>query len=354
MNASIASARASSSGARRMEEGCTVASTCGASGEGIHSPRCSVTRKRPPEQRLRGGGAETDQHPRPEHGELGLQPGPAGLDLQLVRLGVDAALPGASLELEVLHRVGDVGPAPVDPDRGQALVQHPAGRTDEGMSREVLLVARAARRRASRPGEPGPPRRRSGSRGATGRSPGSPSRRAGALAGRRRLAPRARRSSSACAVACREGKHVRAHGLGLRRPPPEERSAPRPLGGARRAHGMAGLRPRHPGVPLRRRALRTGGAPGRVPAARPACGRGTPGAGGGARRGGGGARGGPGAGLHQDARPPALGTPTVRPALGGAGRGRGPGRADALRRQPLGPPGHRAVPRSPEHPGAGA
>ena len=45
MKASIASARAASSGARRMEEGCTVASTCGASGEEIHSPRCAVTRK---------------------------------------------------------------------------------------------------------------------------------------------------------------------------------------------------------------------------------------------------------------------------------------------------------------------
>ena len=45
MKASIASARAASSGARRMEEGCTVARTWGASGEEIHSPRWSVTRK---------------------------------------------------------------------------------------------------------------------------------------------------------------------------------------------------------------------------------------------------------------------------------------------------------------------
>ncbi len=45
MKASIASARAASSGARRMEDGCTVASTCGASGDGTHWPRWTVTRK---------------------------------------------------------------------------------------------------------------------------------------------------------------------------------------------------------------------------------------------------------------------------------------------------------------------
>jgi len=42
----------------------------------------------------------------------------------------------------MLHRVGDVGAAAVDPHRRQALVEDPSRRADEGMPREVFLVPR--------------------------------------------------------------------------------------------------------------------------------------------------------------------------------------------------------------------
>ncbi len=70
-----------------------------------------------------------------------IEPPAAGGDLAAVRGLVQAAL-AAGLVLEVLHGVGHVGLAPLDPSLGQGPVQHPAGRTDEGLARQVLLVAR--------------------------------------------------------------------------------------------------------------------------------------------------------------------------------------------------------------------
>src|SRR5215813_14243495 len=93
------------------------------------------------EQRLRRGGAEADQDPGLDALQLGLQPGAAGLDLDLVRLAVNAALPRPALPLEVLHHVGDVGPTAVDSRRLQGLVEQLSRRADEGMSLPVLAVA---------------------------------------------------------------------------------------------------------------------------------------------------------------------------------------------------------------------
>ena len=44
--------------------------------------------------------------------------------------------------LEVLHRVGDIGPVARHAGFRQGLVEHLARRPDEGMARQVLLVAR--------------------------------------------------------------------------------------------------------------------------------------------------------------------------------------------------------------------
>ncbi len=118
MKRRISTWRDSSSGARRIEDGCTVASTRGASSDARILPRsCGL-----------------------DHGQLRLQPGTAGHDLERVRLGVDAPL-AARLPLEVLHDVGDVGPAPLDPGLLERLVEQASRRPDEGMAAEVFLVA---------------------------------------------------------------------------------------------------------------------------------------------------------------------------------------------------------------------
>ena len=54
---------------------------------------------------------------------------------------MDAAL-AARLELEVLHRVGDVGLLPRDAGFVEDGVEDLAGRPDEGLSGNVFLVAR--------------------------------------------------------------------------------------------------------------------------------------------------------------------------------------------------------------------
>src|SRR6185295_19915668 len=95
----------------------------------------------PAEKGLGGGGAETDEDVRMGGGDLGVEPGAAGGDLARVGLLVDAAL-AAGFPLEVLDDVGDVDAAAVDARLGQCAIEQAAGRTDEGTTREVFLVAR--------------------------------------------------------------------------------------------------------------------------------------------------------------------------------------------------------------------
>ena len=106
-----------------------------------------------PHQRLGGGGAEADDHPRLDEGELGLQPGAAGPDLPHGGFGVDPLLP-PRLPLEVLDRVGDEDLLAADPRLHQGFVEHPARRADEGLPRQVFLIPRLladeAGRRSSR------------------------------------------------------------------------------------------------------------------------------------------------------------------------------------------------------------
>src|SRR6266511_6359305 len=84
---------------------------------------------------------QADEHARPYDVELGLEPRPAGGDLRRVRFLVDAAL-AASLPLEMLDDVRHVDLAAVDPSVLEGLVQELAGRADERLARQVLLVAR--------------------------------------------------------------------------------------------------------------------------------------------------------------------------------------------------------------------
>ncbi len=70
---------------------------------------------------------------------FGIEPRPAGRELGRARLLVDPAL-AASLPLEVLDRVRDVGELAVDSGRLEPLVENAPGRPDERLSGQILLV----------------------------------------------------------------------------------------------------------------------------------------------------------------------------------------------------------------------
>ncbi len=87
-----------------------------------------------------GGGAERQDHARPEQAPLGAQPPTAGDHLAPVRGLVQATL-APQLMLEVLHGVGDVKPGAVGAGLGQRPIEHLSGGTDERPSDAILLVA---------------------------------------------------------------------------------------------------------------------------------------------------------------------------------------------------------------------
>jgi hypothetical protein len=92
------------------------------------------------EQGLGGGRAEAHENLRRDHGELGVQPRPAGVDVDSVRALVDAP-PAAKLVVEMLDHVGDEHLGTLDPSPLETLVQHAPGRPDEGVALDVLAVA---------------------------------------------------------------------------------------------------------------------------------------------------------------------------------------------------------------------
>src|SRR4051812_4512753 len=91
-------------------------------------------------ERLGRSRAETDEHTRLQHRNLGVEPWPAGGDLAPVRLLVDSSL-ALRLPLEVLDDVGDVDLRAVDPSLLEGAVEQLAGRADERTALEILLVA---------------------------------------------------------------------------------------------------------------------------------------------------------------------------------------------------------------------
>src|SRR5207244_7210728 len=94
-----------------------------------------------PQQHLGRRGAEAEDQRRSDRLHLALEPLIAGLDLALRGRLVHAAL-ASRLPLEMLHRVGDVGLAPVDARVGEALVEDAASGTDERVPLAVFAVAR--------------------------------------------------------------------------------------------------------------------------------------------------------------------------------------------------------------------
>lgn len=85
--------------------------------------------------------AQSDDDPWCHTGNLCLEPGQAGLDLDRTRFAVDASR-SARYPLEVLDNIGNVSPRPVDPGFLEATVQQFSSGTDKGMSSEVFGIAR--------------------------------------------------------------------------------------------------------------------------------------------------------------------------------------------------------------------
>src|SRR2546422_11124064 len=92
------------------------------------------------EQHLGRGRAQQYQQVRLHHGDLGIQPGPAGVDLSGVRLLVQAPL-ALRLPFEVLDRVRDIDMPAVDARLLERLVEHASRGADERLSFPVLAIA---------------------------------------------------------------------------------------------------------------------------------------------------------------------------------------------------------------------
>src|SRR2546427_3768713 len=92
------------------------------------------------QQGLRGGRPQQHQQLRLHRRDLGIQPGPAGVDLSGVRLLVQATL-ALRLPFEVLDGVRDVGAAAVDTCLLERLVEDTSGGADERFSFPVLPIA---------------------------------------------------------------------------------------------------------------------------------------------------------------------------------------------------------------------
>src|SRR5262249_41687735 len=75
-----------------------------------------------------------------DRAELAIEPEPAGPHFAGARPAVDAAL-AARLELEMLDRVGHIGPLAVEPGRRQRAVEDLSGRSDKRATGQILLVA---------------------------------------------------------------------------------------------------------------------------------------------------------------------------------------------------------------------
>ncbi len=93
------------------------------------------------EERLRGSGAEADDNFRLHVFDFGFKPGAARRDVCAARRFMNAAL--ASLfKIEVLHGVCYVHFTAIDARVDQSLIEQLAGRAYEGLSGQILLVAR--------------------------------------------------------------------------------------------------------------------------------------------------------------------------------------------------------------------
>jgi len=87
-----------------------------------------------PEQHLRRGGAEANDHLGMQSGNLSIKPRPARRDLRGARFLVYASL-AALLPIKMLHDIGNVDFFPVDPRFNERLIQHASCGTDKRFPR---------------------------------------------------------------------------------------------------------------------------------------------------------------------------------------------------------------------------
>ena len=116
--------------ARSTADGWIVASVGTPSGPSNHCPRCFVDAELRAEHRLAGDRAEQPEHLRPHDRELGLPPLLARRDLGAFGFLWMRTLP-RRLELEVLHRVGEVHARAIDARGLERVVEHLARGADE-------------------------------------------------------------------------------------------------------------------------------------------------------------------------------------------------------------------------------
>ena len=104
-------------------------------------PAILVDRRGAAEDSAGGGRTQTNDQSRAEQRELAVEPLMTRLDLELVRLLVDAAL-AARLSLEVFDGVRNVGGLAIDGRVGQCAVEEFSGGADERLAGAVFLVTR--------------------------------------------------------------------------------------------------------------------------------------------------------------------------------------------------------------------
>src|SRR4029077_3903981 len=100
----------------------------------------SLDRHRPSGKGTRGGRTERHDELRLDDLELSRNPPAANLDLAGVRALVKAAL-AALLELEMLHRIGDIDIRSFDSGFGERTIEDPACRPDEGTPGDIFRIA---------------------------------------------------------------------------------------------------------------------------------------------------------------------------------------------------------------------
>lgn len=141
MNSFISLSRAASSGARSLEEGCTVAITRDASGESRNSPRCCVMRKSFPNSAC----AAVAPMQIITSGRMAAisasSQGAAGGDLRGARLFVNAAFP-ARFPFEMLHGICDVNFRTVNSGFFKRDIEQSSGRPDKRLPLQIFVVSR--------------------------------------------------------------------------------------------------------------------------------------------------------------------------------------------------------------------
>src|ERR1700686_1545016 len=141
MNACICSWRALESGARRMDDGCTVANTNGASGESINCPRWRVTLKVRQRSDCAAVEPKAYQNSGLHRAQLGVNPRTARVNLRVARLLVNALLSlHGSLPLEMFHYAGQVHFRMLDPRCFQRLIEQPSRGSNKGMTCPIFLI----------------------------------------------------------------------------------------------------------------------------------------------------------------------------------------------------------------------